>query len=327
MGFWDSVVDPSKKRRNTTPPANDPYALQDTGPGLGADDEVTPVEHYDGLGGAEGDVNTEAADEVPTFDGVATGDMLENQWDAPVGDEPVPTPDVPVPTPDVPEIESVPGSLSTTDELSEDFNRSYLTGEGQDTADEEAYINQRILDQLGQQQVASRARMGRAGFGSSGALAAMEGDQMRQANLDAEGRVYDVREREQNQTFDQGMGAQQMDINQRDQAASEAHDKAVMDAINAMLNGGEAPAPAPPADDGNPLTLYDDVDARSAENQRLMELYTNAELVDSIPEGATPTGDPELFVSADGTKAYRLREQEGFADDIPGGRQPARWGG
>lgn len=74
-----------------------------------------------------------------------------------------------------------------------------------DTGDEEAYIEKRIADQLGQQLVGSRASMGRAGFGSSGALYGMEGDQMRQANLDAEGRIYDVREREQNQAFDRNM--------------------------------------------------------------------------------------------------------------------------
>lgn len=74
-----------------------------------------------------------------------------------------------------------------------------------DTGDEEAYIEKRVADRLGQQLVGSRASMGRAGFGSGGGLYAMEGDQMRQANLDAEGRIYDVREREQNQAFDRNM--------------------------------------------------------------------------------------------------------------------------
>jgi hypothetical protein len=95
--------------------------------------------------------------------------------------------------------------------------------------------------------------MGRAGFGSSGALAAMEGDNMRQANLDAEGRAYEIREREQNQAFDQGMGAQQMDINQDDQASQEALNLANANAVNALLdNGGDGDGNGVPDDLNDP---------------------------------------------------------------------------
>jgi hypothetical protein len=263
MSFWQSIEDPSKKRRgNTTPPANDPYALEPAN-GPGAADEVEIVEQYGGMEGAAGDVNTVAAesddddpmglypyfgrqrggDDTPSFDGVADEEMLQNQWDGPVGDEPIDAGDPII----------IPGTNATTEQLADDFNRSYLDPAAADTTAEEAYVNQRILDQLGQQQVASRARMGRAGFGSSGALAAMEGDNMRQANLDAEGRAYEIREREQNQAFDQGMGAQQMDINQDDQASQEALNLANANAVNALLdNGGDGDGNGVPDDLNDP---------------------------------------------------------------------------
>lgn len=109
-----------------------------------------------------------------------------------------------------------------------------------DTGDEEAYIEKRVADQLGQQLVGSRASMGRAGFGSSGALYGMEGDQMRQANLDAEGRIYDVREREQNQAFDRNMAGAGLADDRDERLYDRAVDNANVDFRNQDERYGRA---------------------------------------------------------------------------------------
>lgn len=109
-----------------------------------------------------------------------------------------------------------------------------------DTGDEERYIEQRVADRLGQQLVGSRASMGRAGFGSSGALYGMEGDQRRQANLDAEGRIYDVREREQNQAFDRNMAGAGLADDRDERLYDRATDNAEVDFRNQDERYGRA---------------------------------------------------------------------------------------
>ncbi len=149
---------------------------------------------------------------------------------------------------------------SDIDDLVEQFVRDSLDPSNSDTGDEEAYIEQRVADRLGQDLVGARASMGRAGFGSSGALYGMEGDQRRQANLDAEGRIYDVREREQDQGFDQGERGARLDIDKTEAANREAILKAQTDAINDLLGGGDEAPTDEVDDDGNPF--YDDSGAQ-----------------------------------------------------------------
>ncbi len=130
------------------------------------------------------------------------------------------------------EMDPIPADM---DMLAEDWNRGYLEHGPADTTDEEAFINERIRNELGGQLVGQRARMGRAGFGSSGALAALEGDAMRQANMDAQGQIFDAREREQNQAFEQGIAVQEIDVARQKAAADLAREEAEAAAINAFL--------------------------------------------------------------------------------------------
>jgi len=120
------------------------------------------------------------------------------------------------------------------------YTMGLLDPANSDTGDEEAYINQRVRDGLGAQQVEARSRMGRAGFGASGALAGIEGDQQRQANLDAEGRIYDVREREQNQAFDFGNAGAALAGRQDDRMYGRAQDDANVDFRNQDNRYGRA---------------------------------------------------------------------------------------
>jgi hypothetical protein len=103
-------------------------------------------------------------------------------------------------------------------DAAEDFNMSYLTGEQDDLAADEALAREEVANQLGQGLVDMRARMGRAGNASSGAMAALEADAMRAAQMDVARQLIEGREREQQQTYDRGIGVQGMDIAQQEAA-------------------------------------------------------------------------------------------------------------
>ena len=155
--------------------------------------------------------------------------------------------------------------MSNTD-LAYERNRDILQSDPTDTTEEEAYVNQRILDDLGGQQNDARARMGRAGFGASGALAGMEMDQQRAANMDASGQIYDLREREQNQGFDQLMGVQEMDIRQQEAASRAARDEGYLGLAQDLANPEQAPSDSPGYDeDGDDVISPEEAAAGLAE--------------------------------------------------------------
>ncbi len=195
------------------------------------------------------------------------------------------------------EMAPVPEDL---DDVAARWNRGYLENGPADTTDEEAFINERIRDELGQNLVGQRARMGRAGFGSSGALAALESDAMRQANLDAQGQIYDTREREQNQAFDQGIGVQQIDIAQQDAAARLAQAQAEAAAIQALL---DAPQP------GEIPDVHDDEDRQDYTQGRSTWDYSQ------IDENGVPGSENEPYL---GTQAEKDdMEEAGYVFEGP----------
>lgn len=115
--------------------------------------------------------------------------------------------------------------------LRENTKRLLSEREG-DTTDEEGLINQRIKDQLGQSLVGQRASMGRAGFGSSGALSAMEGDTTRLANQDALEQILAMREREQEQAFRRTQAGADTAMRRDEQMYGRATDLADLDFEN-----------------------------------------------------------------------------------------------
>lgn len=249
MGFYSAVTDSNKKRKNAAQSAFDARNAGNqtiTGDALGLQVPPKPGQRpAPTVGGVQeappyftGTVAEETPSELATNDNsvlVGEHSVADRNND---GD------------PDVD-----PNASGGTGEGGGD---SYLTQEQQnflnggtepsltDTTDEEALVNQKILDQLGGDIVSQRARMGRAGFGASGALAALEGDTMRKANQDASSSIYDIREREQNQA--QQFGAQDigLSIQAQEAAAREAEALANHDLINSLLGGGTG-APATPS--------------------------------------------------------------------------------
>ncbi len=130
------------------------------------------------------------------------------------------------------------------------FNSKYVTGSG-DSLEEENALRQQLVEQmLGQSQVNARAGMGRAGFGASGALSALEGDQTRQAQLELANQMIGSREREQNQSFEQGLASikGQSDLDWQNAKA---------EYIRSLMGGDAGGAPGP--------DLGDDIPPRSTD--------------------------------------------------------------
>lgn len=226
MGFWDSVPSERKKKagqRQLAPSSiSDRYTSKEPSPAPAAGSMVDDVED-----------------------------------EAPVSDMPVATaaedPVDPTPAEDAKFDEDGDGAFEyeqSNSDLAYERNRDVLQSDSYDTTDEEAFVNQRILDQMGGDLVDSRARMGRAGMASGGGMAALEGDIMRQANLDAQGAIYDIREREQGQAFDELMGVQEIDIAQQEAASRAARDELALSIAQQLLGEGEPTGT--PGEEGGP---------------------------------------------------------------------------
>lgn len=77
--------------------------------------------------------------------------------------------------------------LAARDKMRDEAIAELLGSDVRDTTEEERLINERLAGQMGEDLVNARASMGRAGFASSGAMGALEGDirnQSRQAALE-----------------------------------------------------------------------------------------------------------------------------------------------
>jgi hypothetical protein len=200
------------------------------------------------------------------------------------------------------------------EDLAEEHVRRYLEGGQDDTAAEEALLSEQMDRRLGQGLVDQRARMGRAGFGASGALAAIEGDTRRQAALDAAERMFGVREREQAQQYDRGQGVIGTDIDLREQASKEGWRQAQADALAALL-GGETGAPA--ADTGAGGGPIDSLDrAINAGATQDVAGPPQPSEYDSLPRARTPPEDGEVVyahgISGPGSYTiYRTRGEGG----------------
>lgn len=129
------------------------------------------------------------------------------------------------------------GAIAQTDDQFDEQVRKLmgdlLAGRGMDvsTAEEEKLIQELMQDRLGQQLVEQRARMGRAGFGASGALAAMESDAQRAAAQQATRETLAVRRQAEQEAIDNALRAIGVDVSKREQASQSEVDKIFMDAL------------------------------------------------------------------------------------------------
>ena len=100
-----------------------------------------------------------------------------------------------------------------------------------DTKAEEDLINEQMNDRIGAALVDQRASMGRSGFGSSGAMAAMEGDTQRTARQQGLEDVLGLRRTEDQRATDNATEAIGSELSMRKQAEAEAKQAALLNEI------------------------------------------------------------------------------------------------
>lgn len=165
-------------------------------------------------------------------------------------DKPPPAPPAP-PAPSEPPPPPEPTSNDQFDENVRKLLDQIVSGKGMnvDTSQEEALIKELMQDRLGQQLVNQRASMGRAGFGASGALAAMEGDIQRQAGQQATQETLGLRRQAEQEAIDNAMRAVGVDISQRQEGRQSEFDQQFLDALNSALGqeSGQQSNPNEPA--------------------------------------------------------------------------------
>jgi hypothetical protein len=165
-------------------------------------------------------------------------------------------------TAEPPEPEAPPPSDAEFDTQVRQMMADLLAGKGMDvsTAEEEALIRELMQDRLGAGLVEQRAKMGRAGFGASGALAAMEGDIRRQAGQQATQETLAIRRQAEQEAIDNALRAIGVDVEKRREGRAASFDEEFLNALKSYL--GQEDTSAPSADiinslfpgDENPLS-------------------------------------------------------------------------
>lgn len=201
--------------------------------------------------------------QVPGFDSTAAPGAADEVLDEGLPGDPIPVDETPpdpgigdtdgggggvddLPDPDIPPVEM------TLDQREDGFIEQLLQESGGgDTSEQEAFLKELFGDKEGQALADQRASMGRAGFGSSGALGAMEGDVRRKNAQALTGETFDLKERTKQNAIDNALSGIGADVDLRRQAA----DEDLLNNIFSLLGGdkdGEDPAPegdeAPPID-------------------------------------------------------------------------------
>jgi hypothetical protein len=130
-------------------------------------------------------------------------------------------------------------SNDTLDQQIRGLIENLISGKGASTESEEALIRQLMEDRIGAGLVEQRARMGRAGFGASGALAAMEGDVRRQAAQGATQETLAVRRQAEQDAINRALEAIGVDVEKRKQAGEELYQQEYLNALKSAL--GQTP--------------------------------------------------------------------------------------
>lgn len=145
----------------------------------------------------------------------------------------------------------------TNDEAADDRINDLLTGGPRDTSEDEALIRQLMLEQAGAGQADLNARLGAAGFGTSGALGTMTSDLRQQAALKAARDIMDVRQTARDDHFrDVGLGLES-EFQDRGMDLTEEQYAQYMDILEAMY--GPEPSDRDTADQMGNSPLWQEV--------------------------------------------------------------------
>lgn len=210
---------------------------------------------------------------------------------------------------------------ATIDQREEDFIRSLLEGASNvDTSEQEKLIRELMGDQMGQSLADQRASMGRAGFGSSGALGAIEGDVMRKARQGESQAILDERERAKQEAIQNALSGVGADVNLREAGMNEW----LLEQILNLANGN--PVEQPPAQTGggdlgryqltsgighggadvNNTELHSNLNESTSHYPASSEAYMDSDLVDQQGYKKTVGDDgATVYTSPDGKTIIR----------------------
>lgn len=132
-------------------------------------------------------------------------------------------------------------SNDTLDQQIRGLIENLVSGKGASTESEEALIKQLMEDRIGAGLVEQRARMGRAGFGASGALAAMEGDVRRQAAQGATQETLAIRRQAEQDAINRALEAIGVDVEKRKQASEDIFQEEYLNALKSALGQSVEP--------------------------------------------------------------------------------------
>lgn len=142
----------------------------------------------------------------------------------------------------------------TKEEMREAFMRDLLKNAGgRDTSEDEALMRELEGDRLGTSLVDQRASMGRGGFASSGAMAAIEGDLRRKSSQGLAGDIMGVRNDARQEGIDNAFKGLSAESELRDQALNDFITRELLGMMNGDEEGGEGGGPGigDPGSDGS----------------------------------------------------------------------------
>lgn len=139
-----------------------------------------------------------------------------------------------------------PTSQDDIDQMIRDRVTRELGGDGVNTAEQEALIREQMQGVEGAGKVNARARAGRSGFASSGALAATEGDIARQARMAATEQILGERRSAREEQFGREGEAIDSEMGMRRAAADEEINRRLLEMLGmeGEADAGNAGAPA-----------------------------------------------------------------------------------
>jgi len=229
--------------------------------------------------------------------------------------KPPPPPVAPV---GVPAVEDKGVPASTSDDDVDSMIREFLAGQigragKADTAEEEALIRQQMADAAGGMSVNARARAGRSGMASSGALMGQEGDIRRSTSQDALDQILGLRRTEEQRGIENAMGAIGAETGMRSAAANDELRRMALAALQAEMGldageiggGGAADGllDAVGAETANPeLANAGGATAPSIKNG--MDAQNAIPVQGGPPPGATPTATEGIWYHSATRKYY-----------------------
>lgn len=155
-----------------------------------------------------------------------------------------------------------------------------------DTTEQEALIRQQMEGKLGSSLVDQRARMGRAGFGASGATAALESDARTAASREALDQILGLRTSEEQRAFNNATQAISTESDMRSAASDDALRRMVLETLQAQA-GLETPVEGAPS--STPADVVQSLTGTGA--------YEEKENLTTIKDGNDP-GKPMTNVGA-----------------------------